>query len=191
MDQIEFFEPPWQWMLDEISPLQDVRCAARLGGPLREAIHSFKYEGLRALARTLGEVLYDCWDVEPWPVDVIVPVPLHPSRLRERGYNQSALLARELARHTNLPVAERVLLRIIPTPPQVGLNVTERAENVRGAFRCRDLAAFPNLTVKKIPAAVLDRCEWGKDDYSLKVENLPKAPAKAGQMDLFGEGGDA
>ena len=138
MDQIEFFEPPWQWMLDEISPLQDVRCAARLGGPLREAIHSFKYEGLRALARTLGEVLYDCWDVEPWPVDVIVPVPLHPSRLRERGYNQSALLARELARHTGLPIAERVLLRISPTRPQVGLNVAERAENVRDAFRCRD-----------------------------------------------------
>lgn len=54
-----------------------------------------------------------------------------------------------------------------------------------GAFRCRDLSAFPNLTVKKIPAAVLDRCEWGKDDYSLKVENLPKAPPKEGQMELL------
>lgn len=46
---------------------------------------------------------------------------------------------------------------------------------------------YPNLTVKKIPKAVLSRCEWGKDDYSLRVENLPEAPAAEGQMDLFGE----
>jgi len=52
-----------------------------------------------------------------------------------------------------------------------------------------DKAGYSNLTVKKIPKAVLSRCEWGKDDYSLKVENLPKAPPKAGQMNLFDDGG--
>jgi adenine-specific DNA-methyltransferase len=61
---------------------------------------------------------------------------------------------------------------------------------VCSAFRGRK-EGYNNLTVKKIPKAVLTRCEWGKDDYSLKVENLPKAPAKAGQMDLFAEGGEA
>jgi adenine-specific DNA-methyltransferase len=59
---------------------------------------------------------------------------------------------------------------------------------VCSAFRGRK-EGYSNLTVKKIPKAVLTRCEWGKDDYSLKVENLPKAPAKAGQMNLFEEGG--
>jgi adenine-specific DNA-methyltransferase len=49
---------------------------------------------------------------------------------------------------------------------------------------------YPNLTVKKIPKAVLGRCEWGKDDYSLKVENLPKAPSKVSQGTLFNDGGD-
>ena len=49
---------------------------------------------------------------------------------------------------------------------------------------------YPNLTVKKIPKAVLGRCEWGKDDYSLKVENLPKAPPKVSQGKLFNDGGD-
>lgn len=44
---------------------------------------------------------------------------------------------------------------------------------------------YPNLTVKKIPKAVLSRCEWGKDDYSLRVENLPDAPPKPGQQELF------
>ncbi len=52
-----------------------------------------------------------------------------------------------------------------------------------GAFRVKP-DAFPNLTLKKIPKAVLTRCEWGKDDYSLRVENLPKAPPKAGQQEL-------
>lgn len=55
------------------------------------------------------------------------------------------------------------------------------------AFRGK--ADFPNLTVKKIPKAVLARCEWGHDDYSLKVENLPKAPPPKGQQSLFGDGG--
>jgi adenine-specific DNA-methyltransferase len=54
------------------------------------------------------------------------------------------------------------------------------------AFRAR-ADRYPNLTVKKIPRAVLARCEWGHDDYSLRVENLPKAPPPKGQMDLFGE----
>ncbi len=58
------------------------------------------------------------------------------------------------------------------------------------AFRGRK-EGYSNLTVKKIPKAVLNRCEWGKDDYSLRVENLPKPPPKLGQLDLFGEGGDA
>jgi ComF family protein len=138
LDEILFFEPPWPPFLDDIYPLRDVRAAAHLSGPLREAIHRFKYAGLRALSPVLGEMLYDCWDAEPWPAQVIVPVPLHPQRQRERGYNQSALLARELARHTGLPVATGTLLRISPTPPQVGLKAIERAENVRGAFRCQN-----------------------------------------------------
>ena len=50
------------------------------------------------------------------------------------------------------------------------------------AFRGR--GDYPNITVKKIPKQVLSRCEWGHDDYSLQVENLPKAPPKAGQQDL-------
>jgi adenine-specific DNA-methyltransferase len=57
------------------------------------------------------------------------------------------------------------------------------------AFRGR-ADRYPNLTVKKIPRAVLSRCEWGHDDYSLKVENLPKAPPRPGQMDIFDAEGE-
>lgn len=61
---------------------------------------------------------------------------------------------------------------------------------VCSAFRGRK-EGYPNLTVKKIPKAVLSRCEWGKDDYSLKVENLPKAPPPPGQIELSLTAGDA
>lgn len=138
LDEILFYEPPWPSFLEDVWPLRGARAAAHFEGPLRKAIHAFKYGGLRALAPTLGEVLYDSWSADPWPVGVIVPVALHQARLRERGYNQSALLARELARHTGLPVAERTLLRVAPTLPQVGLDAARRAENVRNAFRCGD-----------------------------------------------------
>jgi hypothetical protein len=57
------------------------------------------------------------------------------------------------------------------------------------AFRAkRD--RFQNLTIKKIPRAVLSRCEWGHDDYSLQVENLPRAPPEPGQQKLFGSDDD-
>ena len=56
--------------------------------------------------------------------------------------------------------------------------------NLCTAFRV-PVDAFPNLTVRKIPKHVLHRCEWGHDDYSLQVENLPAAPTKPGQQDLF------
>lgn len=58
------------------------------------------------------------------------------------------------------------------------------------AFR-GNVERFSNLTVKKIPKQVLSRCEWGYDDHSLRIENLPKAPPKGGQMNLFEEEEDA
>ena len=71
--------------------------------------------------------------------EVLVPVPLHPKRLRERGYNQSVLLARELSKLTNLPVVEDCLVRLQHTPPQAKTaTVEERRSNVSGAFACRN-----------------------------------------------------
>lgn len=55
-----------------------------------------------------------------------------------------------------------------------------------GAFRAK-ADRYPNLTIRKIPPLVLSRCEWGRDDYSLAIANLPPAPAKPGQQDLFAE----
>ena len=110
-------------------------------GPLREAIHQFKYEDQRCLAPLLGGLMANGWGrLAPggWQPDVVVPVPLHPSRQRQRGYNQAALLARELGAYLGCPVIEGTLVRVKATAPQVGLGPRERRANVQGAFCCRD-----------------------------------------------------
>ncbi len=76
---------------------------------------------------------------KPLPGEVLICVPLHPRRLRERGYNQSALLARDMAGYVNLPVIEDCLVRVKQAKPQVrAADVEERRKNVADAFLCRD-----------------------------------------------------
>ena len=70
------------------------------------------------------------------PADVLIPVPLHAARQRERGYNQAGLLAREMARRVGLAVDEQTLVRQRATSPQVGLDAVQRGQNVRDAFHC-------------------------------------------------------
>jgi ComF family protein len=79
-------------------------------------------------------------DVLPSPlsVDVIMPVPLHPQRLREREFNQSLLLADRLGRHLNLPVVSANLVRRVPSPPQTSLSRKERLRSLRNAFGVRN-----------------------------------------------------
>lgn len=118
--------------------LDGIRSAALFEGPLRQAIHGFKYNGQAALALPLGRLLEHYWAENPLEVDAIVPVPLHPSRLRERGYNQSALLARHLAAAAHVPVLEDGLVRTRATAAQMTLGAAERRTNVQGAFECVD-----------------------------------------------------
>jgi predicted amidophosphoribosyltransferase len=83
------------------------RAAARYGDEVREAIHAFKFAGRRSLADPLGDLLADLGlSALPGPrPDVLVPVPLHRRRQRDRGYNQALLLARRLEQHWQIPVA--------------------------------------------------------------------------------------
>jgi ComF family protein len=99
---------------------------------LARAVRALKFRGRRAVATTLGEAMTDV--LPAGPHDVVVPVPLHRSRLRERGYNQAALLARALARAARLPVLSTGLVRRRPTPSQADLDASARRANVRAAF---------------------------------------------------------
>jgi ComF family protein len=94
---------------------------------------------LRALSETLALLLSNYLNNNPTPGEVLVPVPIHQRRLRERGYNQSSLLARQLSRLTDLPVVDNSLIRQRPSLPQTQTKtVDERRNNVAGAFTCRD-----------------------------------------------------
>ncbi|MEK7354743.1 MAG: ComF family protein [Chloroflexota bacterium] len=122
----------WQAEIDGI------RSPFRFDGVTRQAIHQLKYRNLRTLAAPLARLLNSYLAGHPVPGDVLVPVPLHPKRLKERGYNQSALLANELGKLTNLPIIEDCLVRRQHTSPQAKTaTVDERRSNVSEAFVCR------------------------------------------------------
>jgi ComF family protein len=115
--------------------LKYVRAPFFFEGVVQEAVHGLKYRGRRVLAGPLGDLLADYLHSLSWPAAAIAPVPLHGERQRARGYNQSALLARELAGRTGWPLLEKGLVRWRNTRPQVGLDGAARQDNVRGAFR--------------------------------------------------------
>ncbi len=119
--------------------IDGIRSPYRFDEAVRKAIYQMKYHNLKAVSSCLAELLADYLWSSPLPGEVIVPVPLHPKRLRERGYNQSGLLARELGKLTNFPVVEDCLVRIKEASPQVkAANVEERRRNVANAFVCQN-----------------------------------------------------
>ncbi len=119
--------------------IDGIRSPFVFGGVIRRAVHELKYRNLRALAPFLAGLLYEYLVANPVPADILVPVPLHTKRLRERGYNQSALLAGELGRRCGLPVAPNGLLRRHYAGPQArSAGISERQKNVTGAFICPD-----------------------------------------------------
>jgi ComF family protein len=118
-----------------LKSLARLRSAAAYDGPLEVAIHRFKYQGWRKLAAPLALLIAERVAVEGLAARSAVSVPLHPSRLRQRGFNQAELLARELRSRMGVvkPVGE--LVRTRATPPQVGHDRLWRSSNVQGAFR--------------------------------------------------------
>jgi len=100
---------------------------------LREIVHHLKYSDRVSLANPLGDILKECLEREPFSGDLIVPVPLHSARQRQRGYNQAELLAARLGR----PTDTRLLRRRKNTPSQTGLSRNERKRNLASAFEAR------------------------------------------------------
>jgi len=119
------------------SHLDRIVSAVVFAGPIRAAIHELKYNNGRALAAPLAAYLVDAWQGADMTADCIVPVPLHARRQAERGYNQSALLARALSRSVGVPLDEKLVIRHKATQQQALLNAAQRRENVRDAFACR------------------------------------------------------
>ena len=112
-------------------------------GVLRKLIHVFKFEGVRTLQRPLGAFLAQALPRES-SFDAVVPMPLHWRRRWQRGFNQSDLLAREIARKWSVPVCALVRRRRA-TAPQAGLTSAQRRKNVEGAFEVKDAARLKGM----------------------------------------------
>jgi ComF family protein len=120
-----------------LKAIDGIRSPFEFEGVIRGAIYQLKYDYIRALAVPLGRLLCDFFLSNPIEGEVLVPVPVHKRRLKERGYNQSALLAGELSRLLNLPLMTDSLVRVRHTRPQVRTaGGAERFDNVDGAFKC-------------------------------------------------------
>ncbi len=101
----------------------------------RACLHAFKYDGWHAIASTLARCMHELAEESTAADTTFVPVPLAPARMRERGYNQAAVLAHALARLTSHSEVADVLVRLRETPSQTRLTRVDRFANVAGAFQ--------------------------------------------------------
>ena len=119
-------------------------------GVLRSAIHRFKFKKRKRLAEPLGILLVKYLSSSPLlemkEMDVIIPVPLHPKRLKERGFNQAELLAKTISKYYEIPVAA-ALERTKNTQAQFDLPRTERFKNISGAFKVSDVKSVYNKNI--------------------------------------------
>lgn len=130
--------------------LERIVVASVYEGAIGSAIRALKFRRQRRLALPLARLLADAARQADFAADVIIPMPLHTQRRRERGYNQAALLARPLANALKIPLREDVLTRSRATKPQTRLSRRDRYANVAGAFALASPAVAPLLAGKRL-----------------------------------------
>jgi len=120
--------------------LADMRIAYIFQSPLREAVHQLKYRRVRRVAGPLGALMAEHMIAQPVAVDAVLAIPMHSTRLAERGFNQAEALAREIANLLDLPLIHAGLMRTRATEQQAHLDARARADNMHGAFAWRGAA---------------------------------------------------
>lgn len=120
--------------LKDSIPLDEAAAAYVFEGALREAVHELKYNRVQRMAVPLGDLLATYIRAYPLPADALIPIPLHPKRLAERGFNQSALMGQRLSHVSGIPLLTTGLVRNRDTAHQVGLDAQARQHNLQGAF---------------------------------------------------------
>lgn len=156
--------------------LTALRSWAKFSGPLQNAIHRLKYKGDLALGDVLASPLIDLIRETRWAVDAVVPVPIGIVRQAQRGYNQAALLALPIALGLNFAYRPKAIEKIRDTRSQVGLSLSERLENVKGAFRAK-----PELVESKRVLLVDDVTTSGAT-----IDACGEALFEAGATQVFG-----
>jgi ComF family protein len=156
------------------------RAIGRYEGPLRQAIHQFKYRGKLHLKRPLLRLALEHFDTH-FPAtafDAIIPAPLHRERLMQREFNQATVLAKGLARYLHVPMLEQLLVRVRSTRPQVELSGRERRQNVKQAFAVTDAATLEDKQVLVVDDVFTTGATLGEIARTIKV-------AGARQVDVF------
>ena len=157
--------------------------AFRFAPPADDLIRQLKYHGVYANARVLGVLLAQAVAERALPLPrLLVPVPLHAARLRERGFNQAAALARYAGRMLGVPIAPGMVCRVRDTPSQTSLSVDERHRNVRGAFAVSGARALRRLSAAGHVAIVDDVITTGSTVAELKCALLA---AGVGRVDVW------
>ncbi len=110
---------------------ESARSFGSYSGTLKKAVNLFKYHGIKRLAEPLSDIMHQ---ISIPSVDAVIPVPLYKKRLRQREFNQSALLAKHTAEHLGIPLIIDSLIKVSDTTPQVGMNSKERFNNIKKAF---------------------------------------------------------
>ncbi|MBA4371692.1 MAG: ComF family protein [Thermodesulfovibrio sp.] len=123
-------------------PFSKALCFGRYEKVLAQAIHALKFQKIKRLHRPLGKLLLQ---LELPQVDAVIPIPMHLNGLRERGFNQSLLLAKVVAEGTRTPLIIDRLIKGKETPPQIGLTAKERTANLSGAFSA--LRSFSGMRI--------------------------------------------
>jgi len=130
-------------------PFSMARALGSYEGALLDAIHLFKYHGKvsigEAVGRMMAKACYDSLAAGDYPL--IIPVPLHPKKLRERGFNQALILARQISKRFSVPIDFTTLRRVIHTESQVSLSGRQRMANVRGAFEVTGRSRIENKKI--------------------------------------------
>lgn len=132
--QAELIAEPIQVMLADIPPMLGVISTGLHAGILQSGVQALKYNGQRYLGKLYANRLKNVLDSVKWEFDIIVPVPLHTTRLQKRGYNQAKEISVHLAELCHCIHDDQTLTRQTQTQSQVGLNRNERIDNVKEAF---------------------------------------------------------
>ncbi|MDP1681155.1 MAG: ComF family protein [Burkholderiales bacterium] len=111
------------------------RAALEYAFPTDKLIQALKYGGQLALAKLFGELLAEALADQARP-EIILPMPLHPARLKMRGFNQALEIAKVIAKRLDIPLAPGLAQRVVDTTPQASLPIDTRHKNVKGAFAC-------------------------------------------------------
>lgn len=118
-----------------------IRCVAAFSysDSMKQSMYAFKYNNRREYAGFYADSICDMWanTIKSWAPEVMVPVPLHSSKLRKRGYNQASVLAHKLSQKLGIPVDDKYLLRTRKTTPLKELSDKERALNLKNAFQVK------------------------------------------------------